>query len=181
MRAFVVISLLLAGCAAAPVEEATSETSDVEAPQYEIINVTRQLHTPVDWSGHTLEGVWLCDVPQCPVGHVQPSGAYRSETDYAGTFTNATLHLEWTPADATQTGLALQVRDGPGGPVLGLWQGASSFDVELRLDGGNGTLAYAVWPVAKAGNTFVDATQQPFTLSGTITGTVVEQEERLIA
>lgn len=147
------------------------------------------VETPVDWSGHTKEGVWvLCGsgglvpptggvvplpLPGCVGQQIQPDGAYQSVVNFEWNLTGVDLTLEWTHADATQTGLALNIVDNMEGTNLGTWEGSSTFTVneELTADGST-QLLFQVWPVAKdGGGTFVDVTQQEFTLAGNILST----------
>jgi hypothetical protein len=134
------------------------------------------------WSGHTKEGAWVCmeqsGIGQCLAGQqVAPDGQHAGMVPYAGNLTGLDLTMTWQ-ADATQTGLVLAVYGNTtGGHALLAWaEGDSPLSVTLDATGlgvqPDGALLLAVWPEGKtptSPSVFVDATQQAFTVEGTLT------------
>ncbi|MGB0651575.1 MAG: hypothetical protein ACPGQL_00100 [Thermoplasmatota archaeon] len=184
--ALVTLALVLAGCsddgspATASGDGAGSGAAggDEGPTRTETITVTEMAETPVDWSGSTVEGVWVCQLPGCPYGHLVQDPAYQTTIDFEGDLTAISLTIDWTPADATQTGLVLSIQ-APNGTQIAYGEDTSSFTVDGPLDVEGQQLLLQVWPSAKdGGSTFIDVTRQPFTVSGTLT-TVVERTEQV--
>lgn len=173
---------VLAGCndapAAGPGPEpaASSTTSDAAQPA---AVPAQPVATPFSWSGHTKEGAWVCTeqsgTGQCPAGQqVAPDGRHVATVPYAGNLTAVELTMAWQ-ADPSQTGLVLAVYGNTTGGrrPLALAQGDSPLALRVDAPGlvPDGVLLLMVWPEGKtptSPSVFVDATQQPFTVEGTL-------------
>ncbi len=174
-------------CTVASFDASRAYTCD--DPELECTFDTEIVETPVEWTGHTKEGVWvLCGgptastplpvpAPGCVGQQIQPDGAFQTVIQFDWELTGVDLTLEWTQADATQTGLALNIVDNKDGTNLGTWEDSRTFTVKQDLSVSSyneaeydeNQLLFQVWPVAKdGGGTFVDVTQQEFTLTGNI-------------
>jgi hypothetical protein len=167
-----------------PPESASASSSTAPAPDAGAAAAAPQRAVeavPFTWSGHTKEGAWACmeqsGVGQCPAGQqVQPDGEYVGHAAYPGNLTAVDLAMTWQ-ADPTQTGLVLAVYGNTtSGRTLLAWaQGDSPLHLSLDAAGlglvPDGALMLMVWPEGKTATSpsvFVDATQQAFTVDGTL-------------
>lgn len=179
---------LAAGCsepaaerlAPAPTDEPTAASAPL-APDSTVAQPVVEA-IPFTWSGHTKEGAWVCmeqsGVGQCPAGQqVAPDGGHVGMVAYPGNLTGVALTMAWQ-ADPTQTGLVLAVYgNSTGGHVLLGWaEGDSPLTLSLDTTGlglkPDGGLMLMAWPEGKSPTSpsvFVDATQQAFTVDGTLT------------
>ena len=136
---------------------------------------------PFQWSGHTKEGAWVCPdqsgAGRCTAGQqVAPDGQFFTVVGYSGNLTALDLSMAWQ-ADPTQTGLVLAAfgNTTQGLQTLGLAQGGSPLTLSVQTAGlglnPDGAVMLMVWPQGKtptSPSVFVDATQQAFTVEGTI-------------
>lgn len=134
---------------------------------------------PFSWSGHTKEGAWVCmeqdGAGQCPAGQqVAPDGQHVTAVPYAGNLTAIELAMTWQP-DPTQTGLVLAVYGNTTGGRRPIALAQGDPPLELRIDAPglvpDNALVLMAWPEGKtptSPSVFVDATQQAFTVEGTL-------------
>jgi hypothetical protein len=191
MRWLLLAVLVLAGCSDPPAEPAESvddpgaaasasgatSATAVSAPPA----VALEEAVPFTWAGHTKEGAWVCmeqgGTGQCPAGQqVSPDGQHVTAIAYAGDLTAVQLTMSWQ-ADATQTGLVLAAygNTSSGRGLLASVQGDSP--LTLAIDAAvlglvpDNVVVLMVWPEGKTATSpslFVDATQQAFTVEGTL-------------
>lgn len=189
MRSWMVLSaLLLAGCSdphADPAAAPAPPTSHSESMSLQPVPGVPQAVTvedvPFRWSGHTKEGVWVCmeqsGIGQCPAGQqVAPDGGHVTAIAYQGNLTALEFTMSWQ-ADPTQTGLVVAAygNTSSGRGLLGMAQGTSPLALALDLtDAGlvpDHALVLMAWPEGKTPTSpslFVDASQQAFTVEGTL-------------
>jgi hypothetical protein len=186
-----VLAVTLAGCSegsdtpsAAPGSTTVSEgplgNASVDAPLPTLVAL------PIDWSGHTKEGAWLCSdqdgTGQCMAGQqVAPDGQHVNGVAYAGNMTLLDVNLTWQAAPG-QNGLVVAAYGNvsTGRVLLSHVRGLSPLNLRLdaaALDGvvPDGLLVFMVWPEGKTAtqpSLYVDASQQPFQLEGVLRSTV---------
>ncbi len=177
----VVAALLLAGCTsntpAANSEDSEANQDPLETIEAQPVLVDVFARTPFSWDGRTKEGAFLCTGPHgtgnCPAGQqIQPDNQHIAPLVFDHNLTRATFNLTWTPADATQFGLAFAAYDAAGA-LLGIVEGPGDLTLELEGPGipGDGSAYLIVWPSPKAGtdpSVYVDVTRQAYSVEGFI-------------
>lgn len=184
----VAVVVLVAGCsnspAASPEATASSTTSSVaQAPQVVAIPGS----WPVQWDGHTKEGVWVCSdqsgTGQCPAGQqINPDGAFQTLVPYSGNLSFIDVNVTWQ-ADPTQTGLVFAAFGNTSNGFVPLGTVFGTSPLHLRIEAAamaavlpDSQLLFMAWPQGKTPTSpslFLDLTQQAFHAEGTL-GTVTQ-------
>lgn len=183
----VAVLVLLAGCSDPPASDAdpgvgsaTQTSTDLDAGPRVVAVATM---VPIDWSGRTKEGAWVCSdqsgTGQCPAGQqVMPDGEHVTQVAYQGNLTGIAVNMTWQ-ADPSQTRLVLAAygNTSAGFAMMGFARGPSPLSLQFAAGDiaeavPDGLVTFMVWPEGKtptAPSVYVDATRQSFTVEGHLT------------
>lgn len=179
----VALVVLIAGCSdapAAPPEAAPSSSTSSVAPVSQVVAVAGS--APVQWDGHTKEGMWVCSdasgTGQCPAGQqINPDGGFQTLVAFSGNLTFIDVNVTWQ-ADPTQTGLVFAALGNTSSGFVPLGTVSGSSPLHLRIEAAaltavapHSQVLFMAWPQGKtptSPSVFVDVTQQAFRAEGTL-------------